>query len=58
MSMCMTNCTVTKSRTTVRLTPYVCERRVATGPMTAMFQPTATPTPMPPMLDAVHDARA
>src|SRR5665213_854318 len=48
MAMCTTNCTVVKSPIVASPTPYACERRVATAPSAAMFQPIAMPTPTPP----------
>ena len=58
ITMCTTNCTVTKSPIVVRLTPYACESRVAIGPRSAMFQPTAMPTPMPPMRSTTREPKA
>src|SRR5581483_780639 len=58
IAMCTTNCTVTKSPTVASRTSYACESRVATAPSEATFQPTAAPTPKPPIAERRSTARA
>ena len=56
IAMCTMNCVVTSRPMVASPTPYACDRRVATAPIAAMFQPAAMPTPTPPI--AAPSARA